>query len=326
MPAKREVPVELCQKWLELRAREGTAVSVAETMRQEHPNYFGDIAVESINERCRRWSKRHGLSVPDRPRPEARLRYLEEVPELVFPYQDRLIVISDLHASAHDADIVDLALATIRDLEIKAAVLNGDQLDNSYLGHKGVRSRWAAPYDENISQFAEIADRLCEAGIEDFWVVQGNHDDKPMRGTDGELTYPQWWASAVAPTLAYPERFNVTHRYYCIMEPEHFAPWPYPQGWRNFPWRFTHQKEYSRTPLSVGKRLINAIGPTNIVCGHMHHLARGWHENGLLRVVDAGTFQHKDGASYKVNRDSTHPQWNQGFVTLVGNRPQLHEL
>src|SRR6056297_2265176 len=331
MPQAREVPKPVCQQCIDLMVKTSMSnMQIGELLRDEHPNLFDDaIQPSSVIERVRRWSQRHGLVYPSR-RAEraahATLRYLDEVPELVIPYEPRLIVISDLHASAHDMRIVDLACEVIAKHNITAAVFNGDQLDNSYLGHKGVRSRWAAPFDENVEQFTQIANAMKEAGLERQVVIQGNHDDKPMRGTDGELTYPQWFGGAVLPHLDAPTSYTVTHRYYCIMEPEIPAAWPYPDGWRNFPWRFTHQREYGRNPLTVGKRLINALGPTNIVCGHMHHLARGWHESGLYRVVDAGTFQHRDGAAYKVNRDSTHPQWNQGFVTLIDNRPQLWEL
>lgn len=328
MAVKREVPVEVCHRWIELRDRSNLSNhGIGLMLREEFPQVFGRKALpHSVMEACRRWAQRHGLNYDRRPLgPQARLRYLDEVPELVFPFERSLIVISDLHASAHDSDIVELARRVIGEQGIEAAVFNGDQLDNAYLGHKGMRSRWAAPYEENLEQFAEIANLLKAEGLRRQYVIQGNHDDKPMRGTDGELTYPQWFAASIRDLLNDPDSYRVTHRYYCVMEPEIVAPWPFPDGWRNFPWRFTHQREYGRNPLTVAKRLVNALGPTNIVCGHMHHLARGWHESGLVRVVDAGTFQHRNGAEYKVNRDSTHPQWNQGFVTLIDNRPQLWE-
>jgi len=330
MPKRREVPRKACEQYAALMHRSDIPFhEIGRTLQQEWPDVFTpDVTPESVNEACRRWSKRHGVELPPKKRryvPAPVNRYGHEVPELIIPYSQRVIVISDLHASAHDVRPVEHALKVIEEQEIDVVIFNGDQLDNSYLGHKGVRSRWAAPFEENIEQFAGVANAFYEAGARRFYALQGNHCEKPMRGTDGELTYPQWWDSAIAPSLDYPELFTVTHRFYLIMEPEIPAPWPFPDGYRNFPWRFTHQKEYGRNPLTVAKRLATKYA-CNVVCGHQHHLAAGWHESGLWRVADAGTFQHRESAAYKVNRDTTHPEWNQGFLTLIDNKVAFHEL
>lgn len=330
MPRLREVPREVCEQYVALMQRSDMKhQDIGKLLKEEHPNIFGaDVIPESVNEACRRWCQRHGIERPRRKQrhvPKARNRYGDEVPELIFPFEPRLVILSDVHASNHSTQQVEAAGKVIADEAITAAVLNGDQLDNAYKGHKGMRSRWAAPYEENIEHFIEIANYWCAQGLERIYQVQGNHDDKPMRDTDGELTYPQWFDATIRPHLDHPDRFRVTHRYYAIMEPEIKRGWPWPDGWRNFPWRFTHQVEYSKIPLRVAKRLVDAIGPYNMVCGHQHHLATGWHDTHLVRLVDAGTLQGTEVA-YKSNRDTTHPQWNPGFVTLIDNRPKVHEL
>src|SRR6056297_361289 len=186
MPQAREVPKPVCQQCIDLMVKTSMSnMQIGELLRDEHPNLFDDaIQPSSVIERVRRWSQRHGLVYPSR-RAEraahATLRYLDEVPELVIPYQPSVIVISDLHASAHDGRMVDFAREIIERHNIKTAIFNGDQLDNSYLGHKGVRSRWAAPYEENVEQFAQIADYLKDGGLDQQYVIFGNHDDKPLR-------------------------------------------------------------------------------------------------------------------------------------------------
>jgi len=330
MPKRREVPRKACEQYAALMHRSDIPFhEIGRTLQREWPDVFTpDVTPESVNEACRRWSKRHGVELPPKKRryvPAPVNRYGHEVPELTFPHESRLIVLSDVHASNHSVAQVENAGAVIRDQGITAAVLNGDQLDNAYKGHKGMRSRWAAPYEENIEHFIDIANYWCEQGLERIIVIQGNHDDRPLRDTDGELTYPQWFDAVIRPHLNHPDRFTVTHRYYAIMEPEIKKGWPWPDSWRNFPWRFTHQVEYSKIPLRVAKRLVDALGPYNMVCGHQHHLATGWHDTRLVRLVDAGTLQGTEVA-YKSNRDTTHPQWNPGFVTIIDNRPKVHEL
>ena len=255
--------------------------------------------------------------------PPASLHYHEEVPELRLPFEPHLAVLSDAHASAHDSRGVALFLKTVEALRIPAVVVNGDLFDNAYLGHGGVRDARAASAAENIFCGASILNAIVRSGAERIYVVQGNHDDKPLRSTDGEILFPQWWASQVAPHLGRPELFTVTHRYYCIMD----AMDPQPEGTRprHFPTRFTHQREYGRPPLAVASRLADKF-LMNVVTGHQHHLGFSRHKSGKLMIADAGTIQHRDGAQYKVNRDSTHPEWCAGFLTLHWGEPRVWAL
>lgn len=329
MPAKVEIPREVCERWIALCQRTDlTYLQVAEIIRDEHPNLFKKgIKLTSIHEHLRRYAHEHGLEYTGKARvnPKAHYRYLDEVPELVIPYKNRVIVLSDLHASGHDDRIVELAAKVIRDEGITTAIFNGDQLDNSYKGHKGIRSRWSATYEENVQQFTDVANYLKAAGLVEQFAIQGNHDDKPLRETDGEMTYPMWWNAILRDHLDEPDSYTVTHRYYLIMQPEIPKPWPWPDGFRNFPWYFMHQAEYSKIPLRVASGHASVV-LGNVICGHQHHLAQGWHDSGKLKVADAGTFQHKEAAAYKVNRPTKHPQWNQGFLTLIDNTVQIHEL
>ena len=255
--------------------------------------------------------------------PAAPLVYHYEVPELRFPFEEHLAVLSDLHASAHNDRGVAMFLRTIETLRIPAVVVNGDTFDNAYLGHGGIRNSRSANAGENLLAGASIMNALIRAGVMRVYVLQGNHDDKPLRMTDGELTFPMWWAVQVAPHLDEPERFTVTHRYYCTME----AMNPQAEGAcpDHFPTMFTHQREYGRAPLSVASRLADKF-LCNIVTGHQHHLGFSRHKSGKLLIADAGTFQHSDGAEYKVNRPSTHPQWCPGFLTLHYGVPRVWPL
>lgn len=255
--------------------------------------------------------------------PEAPLVYHNTVPELRFPFEPHLAVLSDLHASAHDSRGVALFLKTVETLGIKTVILNGDEFDNAYLGHKGIRDVHASSFTEDLHAAAAIMNALCASGVERIFAINANHTDKPLRNTDGELMYPDWWRAIVEPLLDHPDRFTVTHRYYCIMgamDPQAGGRHP-----THFPTRFTHQREYGRAPLSVASRLADKF-LMNIVTGHQHHLGFSRHKSGKLMIADAGTFQHVEGAKYKVNRDSTHPEWCPGFLTLHWGVPRVWPL
>ena len=292
--------------------------------REHYPDRLGHITTWKGILYVLQATRRHLALLSELPKvPPASLVYHETVPELRFPFVEHLIVLSDLHAPAHDDRGVALFLKVIRELGITTCVINGDTFDNAYLGHGGIRNSRAASSAENLHAGASILNALTGAGIERAYALQGNHDDKPLRFTDGEILYDQWWAAQVSPLLDHPDRFTVTHRYYAIME----AMDPQPEGTRpaHFPTRFTHQREYGRPPLAVASRLADKF-LMNVVTGHQHHLGFSRHKSGRLLIADAGTLQHQEGAEYKVNRDTTHPEWCPGFLTMHYGVPRVWPL
>jgi hypothetical protein len=330
MVRRIDIPEPIVKAWLKLREDPHKSnTETGEIIRANYPEWFkAGNTPKSINAALNENAHRLGLEVPHRKSglpPRAMLRYHNAVPELEFSYRDRVLVISDLHASAHDMKYVERAAAVIEQLEISTVVYNGDQLDNAYLGHKGIRSRFSAPFEENVHQFGQIANLFYRAGARENFVIQGNHDDKPLRGTDGETTYPAWWQANIAPVLDAPEDYNVTHRYYATMQPEIEAPWPWRDGYRNFPWVFMHAKEYSIIPGRTAK-MHGDVRPSNIINGHDHHLVATKHPSGNYWSCSAGTGQHRDGAEYKVNRPTKHPEWMPGFITLIHNYPLCWHL
>lgn len=257
--------------------------------------------------------------------PAAHTVWLDENPELVIEYAPRLIVMSDVHTPSHSPEVVAAAAQVVEDRHIDTCIWNGDLFDNEYVGHKGVRSHYAATFSQVVAGAQGIINLMTEAGITHHVFLQGNHDDKMFRQTDGEIDFKDFLEVKVFPGCDFTDcKVDVTNRYYVIMRPRVSRPWPWTSH-ENFPTRFTHQKEYGRNPCTVAEKLASKFF-MNTVCGHQHHLTKRKHGSGLVYVADAGTCQDPRLPSYKNKRDTTHPQWDVGFLTMIDGQLEDHHI
>lgn len=248
-------------------------------------------------------------------------RWLKDNPELVVDYEPRIAVISDVHAGGHDADVIEFIAETIEKRGVNVVAWGGDLFDNAYVGHKGTHSAYASTHNEVVEGAVEIFDRLTQAGITKHYLYQGNHDNKPMRGTQGEWSFEDFLQTKFLPHVDLEGlTIRSTNRYYMTMKPKLLGSWPFGGPW-NFPWRFTHQKEYSRIPLRTAARLATKL-LMNVACNHQHHLGATKHESGLLWLADTGCAQKVGATEYKDMRDSAHPQHINGFITIEDGEPK----
>jgi UDP-2,3-diacylglucosamine pyrophosphatase LpxH len=291
---------------------------------------FEGYRPRSVCEAVRRQAQERGIAlVQSRPggRPrvkDAHTLWLDRTPELVIPYSDSVIVISDVHAGQHSSEALSRALDVIEAREIETVIWNGDLFDNAYKGHSGLRSKYAQSFDDGCETVADIVTAVHSCpSVEQSVFLCGNHDDKTFRDTDREFEFEDLLTVALN-GVPMPPTVHTTNRYYAIMEPKEPAAWPF-TGPENFPWMFTHQKEYGRNQLSVAKRLVD-VEFANTVCGHQHHLAVGKHPNGLVYLVDAGTLQDPRLPAYKNARQTTHPKWAVGFATITHGVPEIWDL
>ncbi len=276
--------------------------------------------------------------------PAADDRWLEQTPELVIPYSDSVLIMSDVHAGSRSNAAVEKALDVIRHKSIRTVVFNGDLLDNAYKGHHGLRTKWAQPYQEGCEAAQGIVQAVADCdSVTHIVFLCGNHDDKAFRDTDREhefdahmkldvLSHLSYWNDAGPGKGGHFNKSNldhgyrhikvdITNRYYALMGPQHPKPWPW-DGPENFPTIFTHQMEYGRAQLGVAKRLVDTEF-ANTYCGHQHHLAVGKHISGMVYTVDCGTLQDPNLPAYKNARQTTHPKWSVGFVTILHGVPEI---
>jgi hypothetical protein len=331
MPPKlKRLPDEVFESYANLRTQGGlNQTKIGKALIERYPEHFEGLTPKSAVVRVTNQAGEYGLELPKGhvggvflPKPDD--RWLEQTPELVIPYSDSVLIMSDVHAGSHSNEAVEKALAVIRHKQIKTVVWNGDLLDNAYKGHHGLRTKWAQPYQEGCEAAQAVVQAVADCdSVTHMVFLCGNHDDKAFRTTDREHEFDAHLKLDVLDhvTIRATTRIDITNRYYAIMGPQCPKPWPW-DGPENFPSIFTHQQEYGRNQLGVAKRLVDTEF-ANTYCGHQHHLAVGKHPSGMVYTVDCGTLQDSDLPAYKNARQSTHPKWSTGFVTILHGTPEI---
>ena len=90
------------------------------------------------------------------------------------------------------------------------------------------------------------------------------------------------------------------------------------------PWRFTHQKDYSRIPNRIAQRYTAEKFHYNVCTSHIHDWGltrpQGWY------ALSPGCLHDPDKAEYKKIRDTLHPEWDVGWATIDEEGvPQIYQ-
>lgn len=349
MQPRPHFPESLFEVYNRLRAnRSFNQNDIGSQMRDLFPEFFSNMKPHSICKAINTQAQERDIEVVQgqvggKPRkmPEADTRWLERNPELVLPFSNKVQVGSDIHFPLHSVQWCERFIQTARAREIEVVVLNGDLFDNGHKGHGGDRDIHSPSWDDGKDSIGYWLRELLEEvpTLKTLVAVCGNHDDKVFRKSDQEMQFRDYWEKAVRHLPGWtplpldplePGKLGdgvdvfVTNRYYATMAPKEPAPWPF-EGTKNFPWRFTHQKEYSRIPGRAEARLAT-VEPANTVAGHHHHLSQVMHESNLYHAVGAGTGQDPELPAYKNSRQSTHPKWVSGFITIEWGVPMIWNM
>jgi len=335
MAQRSDIPVAVYEHFAKLCGDPSLTVNdIGNLIREAFPSVFDPgTRARSIYLHMQRTAEDAGVEIPRRKpglkeggsAPPANTNFPDEYPELLIPFENKLIVVSDVHSGVHYVKGMERACAVIDSQQIPCVVINGDFFDMGYKGHKDHRA-WTEPtLTECVGAGTHFIDLMIAAGARRFVVVQGNHDDKPLRDGDQEISYEDFWKVLVEPRIERlnDAKFYVTSRYYAMMEPRS------PRAWRpggfvsdDYPWVFEHQKNYAKNQLATPAELCD-IYEANIICGHAHHLAIGRNKSQKKWAIEAGTFADPQLVKYKTVRHSRHPAWGRGFVTLDHGVPSL---
>lgn len=208
------------------------------------------------------------------------------------------LVLNDIHVPATNWEFANVALDIAcahlprpRKVIIAGDLFNGDAL-----------SRW-----EDIIQVTSLADELTysEKYLEhlarffDFiYFSRGNHEDRVLKPVKGGFNASHFRRILTSNTQV---KFSMYSYMTVKSGKEH--------------WRITHQKNYSKNPLTVAKKLA-AKHHTNVICAHQHHSATGRSECGQYTCIDSGGLHDFTKMSYVQLDDNTSPVMNNGFVLL----------
>jgi len=292
MPAKLDITEAIIDRYIEIRSAD-SGLRGFQQLQAEFPDIFGGKAHSLIINLMSSRLQARGVETDFRKQqrtatPPANQTFPRELPELIVEFSDHCMVVGDMHAPIHSVATIDRAIQVADAREIDTLFANGDWFDHAHSGFKGTRSVRAAPFVEGLHKGAEILLNFAMSGrVRRVIVDQGNHDDKPIRNGDQELTFEEWWRAKVWPLIEHdwPAKVDlqITSRYYAIMKPRRPQTWPF-AGPDAFPWRISHQKNYGVNQLSVAARLAD-VHMSNMVCGHQHHLAVGKHKSRFRMSV-----------------------------------------
>ena len=210
------------------------------------------------------------------------------------------LIINDLHIPATDWGFAGLAVDIAkRHLPRPRHLL----IDGDFLDFESV-SKWdklivPTPLYDELEFARSYLNYLAEV-FDDVWIIRGNHEDRFLKKFAGDVG-----AEPFVHMLTRHDRIHFSMYAYCTVT----------SGGETF--RVSHQRNYSRNPLTVGRRLSNNHG-THVICGHQHHSAVGRNEANTKTIIDSGGLFDRELMAYCSLDDSTSPIMSQGFVLLKG--------
>jgi hypothetical protein len=208
------------------------------------------------------------------------------------------MVINDLHIPACNwafADrMLDVAITHLprpRKVIIAGDLINGDAL-----------SRWqdlvlCTPLADELDYARQFLSHLAGT-FDEIYVTRGNHENRLLLSMEGQLHAPQFWR-----LFSDNRRTHFSIYGYLVVE----------SGGKT--WRISHQRNYSRLPLSVARRMAEKY-KANMICAHQHHSAQGRDPSNTYALIDSGGLHDSELMGYVMLDDSTAPCMANGFVLL----------
>lgn len=144
--------------------------------------------------------------------------------------------------------------------------------------------------------------RFLTKEFKNLWFCCGNHERRWLRWNEGKMTIKQM--------------FNITG------VTEGYITTPYDHIILNDSWRLCHSKHYSRTPLSLARKLAT-IYTMNIINAHGHFTAGpAKDDSNRFWIIDIGGLFDKEKIEY-LRATTTYPQLNNGFALVQDNEPKM---
>lgn len=216
------------------------------------------------------------------------------------------IVVSDIHAPQHDADLLSMMLERASMIGAKRLIINGDALNlgwaSSFLG----RTKYTP---EDTEEEFEICEKLFKAFLKVFdqiVIVGGNH----CQGRFAKIIGDQVEFSRLLRMVLGDEVVNnmkITGRRYCTIET--------PAG----TWRITHQAGKGRKRQLSTVEELASVKQQHCMMGHEHTLGMVVERTGKYWAISTGHACDPALMEYKNTQDSLHTSWASGFAELDEN-------
>lgn len=283
------------------RYKSGVLTDVAESIEKDQLNELSDFPeVPDLDILV------EGPYIPENKEPLERFKPLRIVGDAV--------VTCDWHIPLHDPALVNNMISCAELLDFRKLIIAGDywHMENfgSFLPMQPEASIEVERYDGNL-----IMKTLLET-FEDIYLSLGNHDFRLVKKLGFRRSFEEcmrWMLSSLSEDEW--KRIHITDLDYMEY---------YPRGTGNLgqpEWRICHPKNFSTTPLTVGRKLAQKYN-TNVFTAHSHHFAMGASPNGRDIVIEGGGFFNKNRTEY-IQQTSNHHEWVPGYTIFIDGVPEL---
>jgi len=214
------------------------------------------------------------------------------------------VIAGDFHMPFMDYDFAEIMLDTAMVLlpEPRRLIVAGDLFNmsafSSFIATNPYQPSFRSELNVVVS-FLEDALRVFDS----IDVLLGNHELRFVYRL-GQLGHEELEKAVGVDSVKF-------HEYaYCVIETQ------------TGEWRITHQRNYSTSAQSVGRKLAHKYRQ-HIITHHQHKVSKGFDDSGMSIVIDNGCMADPEKLDYVSQVDNTLPIMTQSFVVLRGGVANL---
>lgn len=209
---------------------------------------------------------------------------------------DDMVFISDIEIPDQHEKLMEYAKEVGKIYEIPNCMWAGDVNASDQFSNFPVT--WQVKqeaYEANIATTRRYF--LSYAEVYNQFYIEGNHDNKLNRETDGQVHLGMFFQDMPNFTFSrYPFAFINTSRGLV---------------------RVTHPKQFSENAIDLGRKLISKMPiPSHLIMAHTHQGQRGWSKNGVHEIIALGCMRDPLKTQYKNIVDNTYGEWQPGFAMM----------
>lgn len=221
-----------------------------------------------------------------------------------------MMVTCDWHVPLYDPDMINSLLKKTAEHKIKKLIIGGDFFNgDSASRYDDKQLRKEAGYKPERTHSLEIFDVLLDV-YDEIYLFEGNHDFRFVRLFNRELDLTEVVKDVLLAGLDKKklEKLRISILDYMLLG-------------QHKPYRFSHQKNFSTVPLSVGRKFA-AKYRMSIITAHSHQFGIGLAQDGNDVIIEGGGLYDKNITEY-IQKSSEHHEWVQGFTMFKDGVPTL---
>lgn len=221
-----------------------------------------------------------------------------------------MLVTCDWHVPLYDSAMVNSVLRTAHKENIKKLVIGGDFFNgDSVSRYDDKQVAKEAGYLAERKHALEIFDVLLDE-FDEIDLFEGNHDYRFVKLFGFQLNLDQVIKEVLLAGLSKEklDKLRISVLDYMYLD-QHKV------------YRFSHQRNFSKVPLTVGYGFAGKYN-MSIITAHSHHCAMGVAKDGINVIIEGGGLYDKNITEY-IQKTSDHHEWVQGYTMFKNRVPTL---